>query len=65
MKEKYIDEQVGCWFIFGEYPDNTVDINNSIGTVLSQIPKGIAEEIVEAQHQFREKLYHLLSKEPK
>lgn len=59
MREKYVDERVGLWFIFGEGP-NGVDVSDGQQDVFTQLPKPIAEAICIAQEQFRHKLYAIL-----
>jgi hypothetical protein len=60
-RDKYVDEAVGgILFIFGEYEDGTVDINNSGGEVFERVPKDIAEKVVEANRAYMERLYSLL-----
>lgn len=63
MREKYIDETVGTWFIFGHHPSdpNLVDINDGQRDVFQAIPKHIAEELCTVQAEFRAKLYALLT----
>lgn len=60
MREKYIDEAVGLYFIYGEYPDGTVDISNGRDDVFKAIPRDLAEMIVSSQATFREELYYIL-----
>lgn len=61
MREKYIDRKVGIWFIFGHHAedDNLVDINNGREDVFVGIPIEKARRAVEAQEDFREKLYRI------
>jgi len=60
MKQKYVDEKVGIWFVFGQYYGGCVDVADGQRDVFEHIPKEAAEAIVEIQKEFREKLYKIL-----
>jgi metallophosphoesterase superfamily enzyme len=61
MREKYVDERVGIYFIFGNHDNGTVDISNSINdTLFDSLPKEQAIEVCQAQEEFRRKLYKIL-----
>ena len=62
MREKYIDEKIGVYFIFGFSADNLslVDINNGIEDVFTSIPIEQAEKICIAHDEFRNKVYEIL-----
>jgi len=61
IREKYVDEAVGVWFIFGENrATGTADISDGDGDVFCLLPKSVAEAAVQLQEEFREKLYRLL-----
>jgi hypothetical protein len=46
MKEKYIEEKIKRWFIFGENKKNrTVDLANSDDSTLCTLPQNEAEKI--------------------
>lgn len=59
MREKYVDEVVGVWNVFGSR-DGGVDISDGNRDVFREIPLERAEKIVIAQAEFREKLYTIL-----
>lgn len=65
MREKYVDEKVGVWCIFGHDPKdhNLVDVNDGTNDVFSRVPKALAEKLVEAQRKFRMELYELMRKD--
>jgi len=65
MREKYVDEAAGIWFIFGEYPDGRVDVSDANHVVFSGLPRAAAEAIVSAQERFRRDLYSILCGVPK
>jgi hypothetical protein len=60
--ERTIDKAVGIWFVFGENPGNqTVDISDGRDdTLFSGLPRDVAERMVDAQEEFREKLYRIV-----
>jgi len=60
MREKYVDEKIGIYMIFGARPDGTVDVANQYGDVLEGLPRDVAEKIVEAHDIFRHTVYDLL-----
>ena len=57
MREKYVDEAVGIWIIFGEHRDGTVDVADQQKDVFTSLPRDKAEKLVELQEEFRQKLY--------
>lgn len=59
MKEKYIDEAVGVYFIFGEYEDGRVTVTDGNKDVFIRLDREIAEQIVEAHDDFRTRLYSI------
>lgn len=63
MRDKYVDQFAKHLFIFGEQPDGTVDVNDGTDDVLAGVPKEIAEAVVAANQDYREKLYAILCKE--
>lgn len=65
MMEKYVDERIGLWFIFGTHKDESVDISDGRDDVFEGIPRKEAEEAIKAHNEFREKLYTILCKEVK
>jgi hypothetical protein len=62
MREKYVDQKVGIWIVFGEHPDGTVDVNDGMQDVFEGIPKEAALKVIAAHDEFREKLYEILTK---
>jgi hypothetical protein len=60
MLEKYVDEAVGVWIIFGEGADDMVDVADQTRDVFAGLPRDVAEKVVELQSEFRDKLYALL-----
>lgn len=61
MSEKELDRIVPYWFIFGIHPeDGTVDIAKNSEDVFTELPPDIANQVVAARDEFKEKLYHLL-----
>lgn len=63
MREKYVDEAVGIWIIFGVDPAaGNADVNNGTNDVFCGLPYAVAEKACDAQRRFREELYSLLCK---
>lgn len=62
MKEKYIDEKIGFYHIFGEAPSG-VDISDGKRVVFSLIPREKADAICRAQHKFLEAVYKIMEHE--
>ncbi len=61
MTEKRIDKCVPDWYIFGENKsEGTVDIAQQDGDVFQELPKDIAEKVIEAHDRFKKELYQLL-----
>lgn len=61
MREKYVDEAVGNYIVFGWRPDGTVDVSNGFGCdVFTGLPPTVAEQVVQAHDAFRERLYQIL-----
>lgn len=62
MREKYVDERLGVWFIFGEYPDGNVDVSDGQEDIFTGIPRAHAERLVALHDTFRLSVYELLCK---
>jgi hypothetical protein len=60
MREKYVDERVGVWIVFGWHFDGSVDVSSKGQDLFTQIPLDVADRLCELQEEFREKLYALL-----
>lgn len=60
MREKYVDEAVGIWVIFGENRDGTVDVADQQKDIFQSLPRDKAQKIVNLQQEFRDKLYEVL-----
>ena len=60
MREKYVDERVGVWMVFGTHPDGRVDVCNADRDLFEHMDPKVAEKLVEAQERFRKELYKLL-----
>lgn len=60
MKEKYVEERVGCWMIFGEYENGNVDVSNGHGDIFCNLPRDAAEKIIELQNKFYQELVKIL-----
>jgi hypothetical protein len=62
VREKYIDEKVGVYYIFGSSSPqpNLVDICDGARDIFLNVPKEAAEKIVAAQEKFRKELYTIL-----
>lgn len=60
MRQKYVDETVGVWIIFGEHMDGTVDVSDQRRDVFEGLPRDVAEKVCAAHDEFREKLYAIL-----
>ena len=58
MRQKYIDEKVGVYFIFGE-SQGGVDISDGDSDIFTGVTKEQADRICKAQEEFREKLYEI------
>lgn len=61
MREKYIDEAVGIFCIFGICPDDKVDVSDGSKDIFICLDKSTAEKVCEAQRRFREELYKIFS----
>lgn len=59
MREKYVDEAVGIFTIFGVRV-GAVDVSDGARDVFYGLPRDVAEQVVAAQEEFRDKLYKLL-----
>ena len=59
MREKYIDERVGIWFIFGESPYG-VDINDGNRDVFEGVTREVADQLCTAQERFQQELYSIM-----
>jgi len=64
MREKYVDEAVGMWLVFGEHADGRVDVNDGIDDVFCRLPRDVAEKICEIHANFRHELYKVLCNFP-
>lgn len=67
MREKYVDEAVGLWFVFGTRhgPDGEVtgvDVNDGQRDVFTDLHPDVADKLVVAQEEFRKVLYDILCK---
>lgn len=62
-REKYVDEELGVWFIFGEYPDGDVEIADGNKTIITKISREKAEQVLDARREFMEKMYKILVKQ--
>jgi putative transposase len=60
MREKYVDEKIGIYMIWGTRPDGTVDVADQRGDIFDGVPKDIAEKIIAAHDLFRHTVYDLL-----
>ena len=60
MREKYVDEAVGVFMIFGVRADGSVDINDGYHDIFEGLPREAALRVVDAQAEFRAKLYDIL-----
>lgn len=66
MREKYVDERVGIWFIFGTNPDTgEADVSDQNKDIFESLPEVVAVRVVEAQEKFREELYSILCNKEK
>jgi hypothetical protein len=63
MREKYVDELTGGpWFSFGETSSGLVDIANANqDCILPDMPKELAEKVIELHGKFMEDLYKLIA----
>lgn len=60
MREKYVDEAVGVFMIFGVRADGSVDVNDGYCDIFEGLPHEAAQRVVAAQEEFRIKLYDIL-----
>ena len=54
-RTKYILDEIfllNTWFIFGTYPDGTVDITDGNTDILEYVPRDVAVEIVAKRKEF-------------
>ncbi len=59
-REKYVDETVGVWFVFGEHMDGTVDVSDGTRDVATKVPRDLADKLIALQAEFRERIYALV-----
>lgn len=59
-REKYVDETVGVWMVWGKYEDGNVDVSDQDKTIARRVPLELAEKLVALQAEFREKIYALV-----
>lgn len=52
------------WFEFGTHPSGNVDIADSDGDIIVDIPKEIAEELITLRWEFIDRVAVILSREP-
>jgi len=62
MREKYVDEVVGLYTVFGVHEDRSVDVSDGSRDVFTGLPLDVAEKVIAAHDEFREKLYEILTK---
>ena len=60
MRHKYIDENFPTWFIFGEYKDGRVDVNDGDRDIVTKISREEAEKLIKIRDDLQEVLYILL-----
>lgn len=46
MREKYIEEHIRRWFIFGRHPSGHVDVSDGEGDVFQDVPEQFAQEAI-------------------
>lgn len=56
MRQKYIEEDFPPYFIHGEYPDGSVDIETIDGTVCTRISRPDAERLIHDRYAIIERL---------
>ncbi len=61
-REKYVDEAVGIYSVFGTHPNGTVDVADGQRDVFVSLPPEVAAQVIEAHDTFRHRLYELLCK---
>ena len=72
MREKTVDECVGIWIKHGSWDGSNNTCVTSVGTLsvgdydifLGGLPENQATQVVNAQEQFRKKLYKILCEVP-
>lgn len=60
MREKYVEEIVGDWFIFGTHPDGTVDISDGNRDVFTNVTVPTANLLCMFQNRFLNEVKSLL-----
>lgn len=60
MREKYLDEIVPAWLIFGTHSEGTVDISDTNRDVFTDMPPEFAAQVVELRDEFKLKLLNLI-----
>ncbi len=60
MRQKYVDEAVGVYIMFGTHPGGTVDVADQSRDVFTGLPADVAAKVVDLQAEFRDGLYKLL-----
>lgn len=63
MIEKYVDEAIGVWAIFGSYEDGQVNVCDGNRDVFKLDPDK-ALLVVNLHDKFREDMYRILCEEP-
>lgn len=51
MSKYFVEKHYPVWFVFGQRPDGTVDINDGTNDVLVKVPKDGADQIIEAHNK--------------
>jgi hypothetical protein len=72
MKDKYIEEQIPHWFIFGELrqadriprPTDVVDLADAYGDVYVNIQRSIAEKLELARDKYQEAMKEIYQAHP-
>lgn len=59
-RDKYVDEAVGIWFIFGEHQNGTVDVSDGTQDVARNVSRETAEKLCQIQKEFRHRIYALV-----
>lgn len=56
MREKYIDEILGIWTIFGTHSDGTVDIADQNKDIFTNLDRATAEYLIDLHDKFKLKV---------
>jgi hypothetical protein len=65
VREKYIEDRIPRWFVFGEYDDTgNVDVADPDMDVWEDIPRRVADALVEARGRYVDEIVRIVKDHP-